>query len=70
LEKYLRDHEEVTPVQRDRSAACFAEPGGASLLLCSEIDALKQKRDALLSAVSAARLRLDAMRLIVKGKGF
>ena len=34
-----------------------------------EINAAKQERDALLSAVSSARVRLDAMRLVVKGKG-
>ena len=32
-----RYHEEMTLVQRDRNAAWFAEPGGATLLLCSEI---------------------------------
>jgi len=32
--------------------------------------AAKRERDALLAAVSAARLRLAAMRLIVKGKEF
>ena len=32
-----RYHEEMTLVQRDRNAAWFAEPGGAALLLCSEI---------------------------------
>jgi ATP-dependent helicase HepA len=35
-----------------------------------ETNAAKREGDALLAAVSAARLRLDAMRLIVKGKGF
>ena len=35
-----------------------------------EIDAAKQARAAVLSAISTARVRLDAMRLIVKGKGF
>lgn len=30
-------HEELTLVQRDRNAAWFAEPGGARLLVCSEI---------------------------------
>ncbi|WP_372679963.1 RNA polymerase-associated protein RapA [Desulfosarcina sp.] len=32
-----RYHEEMTLVQRDRNAAWFAEPGGAVLLLCSEL---------------------------------
>lgn len=35
--KVGRYHEEMTLVQRDRNAAWFAEPGGAALLLCSEI---------------------------------
>jgi ATP-dependent helicase HepA len=35
-----------------------------------DVDAARRERDAVLSAVSAARLRLDAIRLIVKGKGF
>lgn len=30
-------HEELTLLQRDRNAAWFAEPGGAKILLCSEI---------------------------------
>ncbi|MFU8848646.1 MAG: RNA polymerase-associated protein RapA [Opitutales bacterium] len=30
-------HEELTLLQRDRNAAWFAEPGGARILLCSEI---------------------------------
>jgi len=30
-------HEELSLVQRDRNAAWFAEPGGAQLLICSEI---------------------------------
>ncbi len=34
-----------------------------------EINAAKQARDAVRSAISTARVRLDAMRLIVKGKG-
>jgi len=35
-----------------------------------EINAVKLEREAVLSAVSTARVRLDAMRLIVKGEGF
>ncbi len=35
-----------------------------------EINAVKLEREAMLAAVSTARVRLDAMRLIVKGKGF
>ncbi len=35
-----------------------------------KINAAKLERDAMLSAVSSARVRLDAMRLIVKGKAF
>ncbi len=34
-----------------------------------EVNAAKQERDAVLSAVSKARLRIDALRLIVKGGG-
>ena len=32
-----RFHEGLSIVQRDRNAACFAEPDGARLLLCTEI---------------------------------